>query len=61
MNIRRGLFRCWIIFACMFVIAVGSASSDPIRREFEKSWRGQSDLSQNRTARYSDRAVLSPR
>jgi hypothetical protein len=37
MNIRRGLFRLWIVFACLFVIAVGVALSYPIRREFEKA------------------------
>ena len=37
MNIRHGLFRFWIVFACLFVIAVGVASSYPNRREFEKA------------------------
>ena len=31
---RRGLFRLWIIFACLVMIAVGVASSSEIRREF---------------------------
>jgi len=44
MNIRRGLFRLWIIFACLFVIAVGVASSYPIRREFEKAGEAKAIL-----------------
>jgi hypothetical protein len=35
-NLRRGLFRLWIIFACLFVISVGIASSDGIRDEFKR-------------------------
>lgn len=35
-NLRRGLFRLWIIFACLFVIAVGIASTQGIRDEFRK-------------------------
>jgi hypothetical protein len=44
MNIRRGLFRFWIVFACLFVIAVGVASSLPIRREFEKAGEAKTIL-----------------
>jgi hypothetical protein len=44
MNIRRGLFRFWIIFACLFVIAVGVASSYSIRREFEKACEAKAIL-----------------
>ena len=36
-NVRRGLFRLWIIFACLFAIAVGVASSGGIREEFRKA------------------------
>ena len=44
MNIRRGLFRFWIVFAGLFVIAVGVASSYPIRREFEKAGEAKAIL-----------------
>jgi hypothetical protein len=36
-NLRRGLFRLWIIFACLFVFAVGIASTRGIREEFSKA------------------------
>jgi hypothetical protein len=32
--VQRGLFRLWIIFSCLFVIAVGVTSSGVIRRQF---------------------------
>ena len=37
MNVRRGLFRLWIIFACMFVIGILVVSRYAISREFEKA------------------------
>jgi hypothetical protein len=44
MNIRRGLFRFRIVLARLFVIAVGAASSYPIRREFEKAGEAKAIL-----------------
>jgi hypothetical protein len=37
MNVWRGLFRLWIIFACLFVLGIGAASRSAISREFEKA------------------------
>jgi hypothetical protein len=47
-NVRRGLFRLWIIFACLCILVVGIVSSGSIREEFEKaserkSW-GRGDI-----------------
>jgi len=50
MNLRRGLFGCWIIFAGLFVIAVGVASSFDIRREFEKAGEGKTALTRIKRA-----------
>jgi hypothetical protein len=36
-NLRRGLFRLWIILACLFVITVGIASTGGIRDEFKRA------------------------
>lgn len=36
-NVRRGLFRVWLIFACLFVLFVGFVSIGDIREEFEKA------------------------
>jgi hypothetical protein len=36
-DIRRGSFRLWIVFAVLFVIAVGVESSGGIREEFNKA------------------------
>ena len=36
-NVRRGLFRLWIIFACLWVVAVVLASGDAIREGFKKA------------------------
>ena len=44
MNIRRGLFRFWIVFSCLCVIAVGVRSSYPVRREFEKAGEAKANL-----------------
>jgi hypothetical protein len=44
MNIRRGLFRFWIVFACLFVMAVVVASRYPISREFEKAGEAKTVL-----------------
>jgi hypothetical protein len=35
MNLRRGLFRLWIVGSALFVLAVAFVSYDPIKREFE--------------------------
>ena len=37
LNVRRGLFRLWIIFACLCVIAVGLVSYSDIYDEFKKA------------------------
>lgn len=37
MNIRRGLFRLWVIFAGLFVIGTGVVLSSEIREEFKKA------------------------
>jgi hypothetical protein len=49
-DVRRGLFRLWIIFACLFVIAVGAASSYAIRREFEKAGEAKTALTRIKRA-----------
>jgi hypothetical protein len=36
-NLRRGLFRLWIVFACAFIVAVAVASSGGISGAFEKA------------------------
>lgn len=36
MNIRRGLFRLWVVFSALFVIGVGSNTFDDIRNEFKR-------------------------
>ena len=38
------MFRIWIVVACLFVIAVGVASSYRIRREFEKAGEAKTIL-----------------
>src|SRR5262245_19693749 len=35
MNLRRGLFRLWLIGAALFVLVVAFASYSPIKREFD--------------------------
>ncbi|MBY5837091.1 hypothetical protein J3P71_09375 [Rhizobium leguminosarum] len=37
MNIKRGLFRLWLVLSVMFAIAVFVFTYDSIKREFEKS------------------------
>jgi hypothetical protein len=37
MNLRRGLFRLWVVFAAVFVIAVGVTSSGGIGAAFEQA------------------------
>lgn len=37
MNIRRGLFRLWAVFASLFVIATGIVSTGSICDEFRKA------------------------
>ncbi len=37
MNVRSGLFRLWVVFACLFVVGIGVASRYSISREFEKA------------------------
>jgi hypothetical protein len=37
MNLRRGLFRLWIVFAVLFVIAVAAVSFEPIKKEFSEA------------------------
>ena len=37
MNLRRGLFRLWIVGSALFVIAVASISYGDINAEFERA------------------------
>lgn len=37
MNFRRGLFRAWVVFACVFIIAVAAASYGEVALEFERA------------------------
>ena len=46
MNITRGLFRLWLIFSAVFVIAVGAISFSDIKKKFDKA---SMDFSQHGT------------
>jgi hypothetical protein len=35
MNIRRGLFRLWILFACVFVGTIAAVFFNDVKHEFE--------------------------
>ena len=35
MNLRRGLFRLWLVGSALFVLAVAFVSYGPIKKEFE--------------------------
>jgi hypothetical protein len=37
MNVRRGMFRLWIVSSALFVLGVGAASYNTIREEFRAS------------------------
>ncbi len=37
MNIRRGLFRFWLIFAALFILGTASVSFGYIKKEFQEA------------------------
>lgn len=34
MNIRRGLFRFWVLFACIFILIIAGTFFSEVKREF---------------------------
>jgi hypothetical protein len=50
MNVRRGLFRFWVIFACLFTVGVCAASSYAVTREFQKNREIQLNLARIRAS-----------
>jgi hypothetical protein len=47
MNVKRGLFRLWLVGAVLFVLAVAAISFEDIKSQFQV-WSLQRHLDENR-------------